>query len=432
MIGLPKKMAYELALALLILNGVATEAAAQPVRQGSSSIEIPGATLESLLTLVRQANPELRMAAEDAQAAKARVGMAGALMDPTVTLLSSENMLSGGEGMSTSNEKFTVSVQQGFPLGGKRGLAKRSAEASARQQGHLERDMEQDVAMRLKMAFAENYQAIRVREGMVEIRDLLSRLAVIAEGRYVQGRGMQQDVLMLQADTAMMEADILRMDAERAAMRARINALIARDSETELADPVALRPLPAETLLTLDRLIGKLRERNPSLAALSAQAEAAESSAELMRRSWWPDLMVGVGLMTARDGTRSYEVMMGFNLPLQVGPRNAQIAEGAAMFRAARARLDNTLFQQQAELAAQLAELKAQRSIHNLLAATAIPRNQIALKSAASSFELGRGEVMGVLDAARRLRETRIELLKVEVEADKRLATIERLIGEDL
>ena len=215
-------------------------------------------------------------------------------------------------------------------------------------------------------------------------------------------------------------------------MRARINALIARDAEAKLADPAALRPLPADSVLTLDGLMEKLREHNPSLAALSAQAEAAESSAELMRRSWWPYLMVGVGLMSARDGTRSYEIMMGFNLPIQGGPRNAQIEEGAAMFRAARARLDNTLLQQQAELAAQLASLKAQRNIQNLLSTIAIPRNQIALKSAASAFELGRGEVMGVLEAARRLRETRIELLKVEVEADKRRATIERLIGEDL
>jgi outer membrane protein TolC len=54
------------------------------------------------------------------------------------------------------------------------------------------------------------------------------------------------------------------------------------------------------------------------------------------------------------------------------------------------------------------------------------------MESALASYRTGRVDFSTLLDAQRQMRRTRLDLLKIELEQQMRLAEIERIVGEEL
>ena len=61
-----------------------------------------------------------------------------------------------------------------------------------------------------------------------------------------------------------------------------------------------------------------------------------------------------------------------------------------------------------------------------------LPQSELGLQSALAAYETGKAEFAMLLEAQRQIRKARQEILKSQVEAQLRLADIERLLGEDL
>jgi outer membrane protein TolC len=59
-------------------------------------------------------------------------------------------------------------------------------------------------------------------------------------------------------------------------------------------------------------------------------------------------------------------------------------------------------------------------------------KSELVVESALAGLESGQGDVIRVLDAIRRLRTVRLEILKMRVEQQVALAEIEKAIGADL
>src|SRR5882724_1732842 len=85
----------------------------------------PGATLEEVLAIARRLSPELAARALDAEAAQARVTIAGSLADPTLRITSDEIDRTSGP----RQNKMLYTVEQEFPLWGKLGLRRDQAGA---------------------------------------------------------------------------------------------------------------------------------------------------------------------------------------------------------------------------------------------------------------------------------------------------------------
>ena len=66
------------------------------------------------------------------------------------------------------------------------------------------------------------------------------------------------------------------------------------------------------------------------------------------------------------------------------------------------------------------------------LAATLLPQVELTYEAALASYQTGRVDFTTLLDAQRQIRRTRLDLLKIELEQQMRLAEIERIVGEDL
>ena len=84
------------------------------------------------------------------------------------------------------------------------------------------------------------------------------------------------------------------------------------------------------------------------------------------------------------------------------------------------------------ELAGNLAAYDGARRTAALVETQLIPQSELSLRSALAAYETGKVDFATLLDAQRQIRKARMDRLKAQVDAQMRLAEIERIVGEDL
>lgn len=394
----------------------------QPAPAAATPWVQPGATLQSVLTIARQLSPDLAARALDEEAARARVSVAGSLPDPTVSITSDQ-----------LDHKLIYSVGQDIPLWGKRTLRREAAEAEVGAKAANLRDAETALSERVRLAFALYYQSYRALQATRGLRPVLAGVARAARQRYAANLVPQQDVIQAEIETTRLGSEIARLEGSLRGAQGRLNALLLRPADAPLAMPQALPALPPPGRLDVGRLVDRAQAANPALAANSALIRAADRNAQLARRDWYPDISVSAGATNRTDtGANGYLVTIGVKLPLQWGLHAGQVRDTAAQAGAARARLDATAQQIRGDLATAAATLEASRRSGEITRRQLIPQANAALHSAIADYATGKIDLASVLRAERELVSIRIELLSIELDQQRQLAAIERLIGSDL
>jgi outer membrane protein TolC len=395
-----------------------------------------GATLESLLVYARDRHPEVQAMRHEADAAARRIEPAGALPDPMfrVELMNFTN--TGNEAswsLSPANVGGTkYTVWQPLPFWGKRGLREEVASADAEAADRKVSAAWNDLAARIKVAYAQYQLVVRNEEYTRETITLLGSIESVAQARYASGLAPQQDALRAQVELTGMRTELLLQDSERRQLQSRLNALVSRPASAPLALPAHPSPLPSPATLDPAALAERLQRRNPVLAVDDARITSAERSRELTRLNRYPDFSIGIAPTQVGSRIAEWELMFEINIPLQQAPRRAQEAEAESMLAAARSRRVATAQQAAAELDEQLAALAAARRVDELIGRELLPQASITLQSAIAAYENGRVDFATLLEAQRQIRKARQDREKAGAEARIRLAEVERLVGEDL
>ena len=415
-------------LVAALMSAASAAALAQP--------DALGASVQGLLEYARTQSPEFAAMRQEADAAAQRVQPAGALPDP-VLRVELMNINNYGNDASPSLLPWRVgetryTLMQMLPGWGKRDLKRDVASADAKQAAARAQATWAELAARVKSTYAEQYRVAGNERLTREVLDLMSRLEQVAQARYAGGLVAQQDAIRAQLEQTAMRSELIMIENEKRQLRARLNALLARDAAAPLADPQVLRPLP--TLATADaaRLAERARASNPQLQAELARLASAQKSRDLTFRNRNPDFQVGVLPTQMRSRITTWGLMLEMNIPLQQESRRSQEREAEAMVSAARSRSDALSQQLLGELAGNLAALDAARRTEALVTSELLPQSQLTLQSALAAYENGKVDFATLLDAQRQIRKARLDLLKAQVEAQMRLADIERLLGEDL
>lgn len=423
-------MAPRLELLAAVLIAAALTAHAEPAPP------LIGANVESLLDYARARNPEYAVMRLEAEAAAERVYPAGALPDPVlrtelqnITNYPAEtnaNLLPSRVGST----KYTLT--QPLPFWGKRDLKREVAEAEAQAaQGRAGLTWTEQAA-RIKTAYAQ-YFAVGKLIGLTrEVIDLIDRLDGIIQARYAGGLAPQQDAIRVQVERTAMKSELIQMETEHHHASARLNALLARPANSQLAAPERLRPLPAPARLDYAALEERLRGRNPQLFADDARIRAAEKNRDLAYRNRYPDFAVGVSPIQTRNRVNEWELMLEFNIPLQQESRRSQEREAEKMIDVARARKEAGANQLLADLAENLSAIDGARRSEMLAQTSLLPQADLTFQAALAGYENGRVDFATLLDAQRQIRRAKQDVIKAQAEQQARLADIERLIGEDL
>jgi outer membrane protein TolC len=400
-----------------------------------ASEAVPGTSVEGLLSLAKESNPEYASMRFEAQAAAERVAPAGALPDPKfrtewmdITKMGEQNptLLPANVGST----RYTL--MQDIPWFGKRDLKRGIAQFEAEGSQGKAMGTWSELAARIKTAQAQRYY-LRGNETLTrEILDLMARLEQVAQSRYAGGLTAQQDVIRAQVEQTNMRNELVALESESLQIDARLNALLARPATAALAPPESLRPLPAQAQLDSAVLEQRVRSRNPQLFVEEARIQSAEKNRDLTYRNRYPDFTLGIAPTQTQTSVKEWGLMLEVNIPLQQSSRRAMEREAEAMLSAARSRKEAAANQVLAELAQNLAAIEAARRTEALAMSSLLPQAQLTFSSALASYENGKLDFATLLDAQRQIRQARQSQIKAQLEAQMRLAEIEKLLGEDL
>lgn len=394
-----------------------------------------GANLDGLLALARERNPELASMRADADAATQRVMPAGALSDPKfrtewrdITRMGEQRpTLAPGRVGSTR-----YLLMQDLPWAGKRDLKRDVAQSQADAATRRVAGSWSELSARIKVTYAQLYFLDQSERLTQEILGLMSRLEKVAQVRYAGGLAAQQDVVRAQLEQTAMRSELIALDVERRQLQSKMNLLLGRLSAEPLATPAQIRALPQPERLQFAALESRVKNHNPLLLVSESEHRAAEKGLELVYKNRYPDFTVGLSPIQYGSAVREWEVMVEVNIPLQQESRRAQERESEAMLAAARSRRESSTNQVLTDLYENAAGLEAVRRMLALNTDSLMPQSQLTFQSALAGYESGKVDFATVLEAQKQVRQARLNLVKAGLEAQVRLADIERIIGEEL
>ena len=387
----------------------------------------PGATVESVLALGRRLSPELRAAALDTEAAAARADAAGRLDDPTFRAMSDEVDRTSGPRIN----KTYLSIEQEVPLWGKLELRRSAALAvvdAARGRG---RAAEAELDEKIKIGFARYYAASQALAVNRDVARVARAMAKLTTERYGQGLGIQTEAIAAETEITRAETEQVRLEGDRRSAAARLNGLLARPVGAQFAEPKRLRPLPG-TEPGPEILLERARVANPRVFAGAAEVRSAESERQLAEKAWYPNVTLGAGAIQRDNGPAGYTASLSLKIPLQWGAKEAGEREAVAKLGAAQQRLAQIEAEIAGDLGQSLAALVAGKRVGELTRKRLIPQLETAYQSALAGYSRNQGTLAAVFEAEHRIHQARLDLLRVDTEAQTALAAIERLLGADL
>lgn len=392
-----------------------------------------GSDVAGLLDYAREHNPELAAVRHEAEAAALRVQPAGALPDP---VLRTELMDVTNRGTNKPASLLPSGVgatryllMQNVPWLGRRDLQRELAEAKVSQATGLTAATWAELSSKIKSAYAQYFYVSSSAAISQQALGLMEMLGKIAQTRYANGLGSQQDAIRAQVEQTDLHSELLKLENEKHHVAGRLNTLLSRPAMSPLAPPLQLRPLPLQVEYAV--LEEKLRGRNPQLQIADARISEAGKSRDLAYNNRFPGFTLGVAPTQSGSLVKSWDVMVEFNIPLQQETRRSQEHEAESMLAASNARRETLLNQMLADLSESVSGLDTARRTETLVATRLLPQAELSYQSALSAYENGKLDFATLLDAQRQILKARQQQLTAQLEAQLRFAEIEQLLGEE-
>jgi len=413
---------------VLVLSWLAIPALAQTyATNGDARL---AATIDEAL----DRNPRVRESLARYRAALQRIPQVSALPDP---------MLEVKQFVRTPDPQTTMlSFSQHFPWWGKRSDQGKVAakEADFMQQMHEAEKAE--IVRQVKLAYYYLGYLDRAVQITEEDQALLEHYETLAQARYAQGMGLQQEVVKLQAEITrdrnrFQELRRLRVDAE-----AILNRLLDQPAETPVS-VVLLGTRPAVVLGGED-LSAVSRARRPEIHAALLQIEKDEKKVQLARRQYWPDVTLSFGMSNVKgrqdlaggglnsmpgEGKNMYSFSVGLNLPLSRRKYDAGVLEATEDFLANREAYRDEVNQAETTIRSVEFQVRTIQEQLSLFESTLLPQAEQSLRSAEAAYTTGQLGVLDLLDSERVLLDVRLGLAQLHSEYMRSLAEMERAIG---
>lgn len=408
---------------------------APPSDAASTSRDPRPVTLADHVREARRRSPALRAAAQTWRAALERMPQAVSLPDPRLSL---GYFLDEVE-TRTGPMEWRLGVSQAFPWFGT--LDASGEQAAAMAEAARERFVAAgfEVGSQVRDAwyeFAYLDAAIAVTR---QHRELLSSWEEVAQIRYANGRGRDDDVIRAQVELGKLEDRVRTLEDLRLPVAARVNAVLDRAATTPLPVPDGRWPEPPA--LDEDELREQLWQSSPRMSALRHEQEAARHAIELADKQFFPDLSLGVdytsigsarGPGVSGSGDDAIAITMGIGLPLRRGRRNARLREAQARLGATSASLSAELNHLAAELEMALYRVRDAERRVGLYRDALVPKGHEAVESTTVSYQAGSAGFLELVDAERVLLEFELAASRAQADQLQALADVERLTGVSL
>ncbi|HEV8363237.1 MAG TPA: TolC family protein [Gemmatimonadaceae bacterium] len=440
-------------------------AALLPVGAGAQTI-----TIHSLVARAVAVNPRLRAAQHRVDAARARIGPAGARPDPRLMagiqnfpITSERTSAPSGHGSPVTTrggpDPMTmrmIGVEQTLPYPGKLSLGRRSAE---REVDAARADVDAarlEVGRDVRRAYYDIAYADRALQIIERSRLVLLDVIKAAEVRYSVGNGAQPDVLRARVEAARLGEEAVALLEDRRAALAALNVLLDLPADTpldstliperiaraavsdsaakirfesgSLGSRAADSPLPP-----LGALQSRAVERSPVLRAHEAMIAAQTASVELARYEQLPDFDVSLQYGQRPGLPDMITAILSLPIPIQRrSKQNQLLAEARDELSALGAEHHALLNEIRGDVARLYAELERDRAQLALYVKAIIPQGRATLESAVANYQVARSDFLSLLDAQTTLFNYETAYFRTLTSFAKTLAELEQVVGEEI
>lgn len=389
--------------------------------ESTNTIKLSAEYINGLADIMLTNHPALRAAASRVRAAEHATSAVRTWEDPEVML--------GGqfaeEEMRADEGDILYGIQQPLPLFGKT-TAMRSAAGAAAAVAESEADlrfqfMRRDLAAALfRAALSERV----VRAGEADIA-WLEAIAATARARYASGDGLQMDVLRVENDLAR-RGEALKTDRRMHEHELfGLNRFLNRPLDTTW--PGLDLPEPAGAIHYNRQVVGLATRFEPIIKVFQAQVAAAEAETQVARRSYRPEVSVGVEARNYSGNGDFRQAMLTFGVSLPWLNRSKYRAD-IARAEAEREALERELLDR---------EIATHQEVHDLVIRIddarrrallnrneIIPRTKAMLESAHAAWLGGTGMTRDLLEIRRMLVEAELEYSRAVAEQYEAMAEL--------
>jgi cobalt-zinc-cadmium efflux system outer membrane protein len=405
---------------------VSPAVAASP--EPAQDLPAPFSFSEALSRVFRH-NPELTISELEIQAASARILQAGKRPNPEIETEIEDLALPGiGSGLFHLTET-TVQYSQRLELGGKREARVRAAEKEvAVASGQLEVRKTELIAAASR-AFVEiliGQQRVANRQ---ELKKLAERSYQYIAARVEAGKAspVEQTRASLMLASAQLEEE--KSIRELTAARDRLAAMWGGSHE-DINAVAGVFELPAQ----ISGARAACLQNNADIRLAESSIDARQAALDLEIANRKPDLSFRAGLR--RLNVENEQVLMaGISMPLPIfDKREGAIAEARVRIEQSRSERMALQRRQQAALTQALHEYDGALAEANRLRTDLIPRAKEAVAALEDGYQLGKMELMDVLDAERTYADLQNQYIDTIGAGLKAGVEIERLArcGSDL
>ena len=413
--------------ALKLLTAAICTGAATAAFGADAQGEVPGRDVASVRQWVLQRNPELRAMAFDAEAAAAKPRAAGAFPDPMLAI-ELEGIARDRPRVAPDEVAETVyQIRQRFPFWGKRGLARKAAEADALSVAGARDAFALSILAEAETAYTEYWYAARAMEVVDRILGAVADLEALARARYATGLAPMQDSLKAQVERTAMQRDRIEIEARRAEAAAMLNAVLGRNPSEPLAEPVGTPELPVQ--VTYETLLARAGDSHPAVRAAQQAVRSAELRRKLTYRNRYPDLTLGVAPVQMGERVDTWNLMLELDIPLQQGARRADEHEARAMEAAANAKAEAVRTELKGEVGSRWAQWQASQRQLALIETTLLPQSEANYRAAVASYRVGAVDFGTLLEALREWRGAELLRYGATRDALTRAAALRALSG---
>jgi outer membrane protein TolC len=388
-------------------------------------------TLGSLLVEAEQVHPVIKAEAQMIEAKRARIPQVTSLPDPTVGVGWMGNIRPFSVQHLDPSSYRGVTAMQEVPYPGKLKLRGQIAEKDVdAEQWNLEAARRQ-VRAEVKSAY---YELAAVDQALVVTqrnKELLKKLARIAEEKYKVGKGLQQDVIRSQVEVSRILQTFTLLNQRRRTLVAKLNSLRLRPADTPIITLAAVQK--QELTYSLDELTERGVANSPEIRRQEQLIEQSQYAVNLAHKDYYPDFRVGYDYEQRPDLPDMQGFNVGINIPIfyrkkqreEVREATLSVESGKQSREAIRTAV---LFQ----VKEQYLQAKASDELLTLYSKALVPQSALALESSMASYQTGALDFESLLGNFQSVLEYEVNYYQELANYQKALVNLELVTGLDL
>jgi len=376
--------------------------------------------LKSALQQAETSNLELRAARQQRAIALAGIKVAGLWLNPTVSL---------GAARDTPHESLLW--DQPIELGGKRakriGVAREEQKAAEIDIGMVERQ----IRHRTRDAF---YQALLARAGVEQAKaalDLSTRIRDAVKTRYDAGDVAQLEVIQAEVELARATTDYQVTLQSQKVADVQLAVLLSLPFDRPLELRGSVEDLPHEE--GLQGITETALRSNADIQRTAQQAAIEERRLQLAKASRFPnvDLQAGVDFNSPSDFKVGPRGQIGVALPL-FNRGQGEVAQSTARLDLLHLSMQAQKNNAEAQVFAAYYDYEARLRQASDYSTTIVPQTVRLEEMAEESYRAGKSNLLTLIDAQRRLNETRKAYLISVFSAQSAFSALEEVVGAPL